>query len=296
MTLQRESGTAKRAQSPVPTTASALSQATEGLAAISGSPRLDAEILLAHITGKNRSHFRAWPEKELAPEEAAEFWRLVGQRREGVPIAYLIGLREFWSREFEVSPEVLIPRPETELLVEQALTIIPPDRAARILDLGVGSGAIAITLALERPLAEVSALDLSPAALAVAQRNAARHRAGDVRFLHSDWFGALPHDKCFDVIVSNPPYIAETDPHLSRGDVRFEPALALSSGADGLNDIRRIVRQAPAHLVSGGWLLIEHGYDQAEAVRGLLQQTGFEAVASHADLQGHRRVSGGRLS
>lgn len=274
----------------------ALSRAAEMLAAVSDDPRLDAEILLAHITGKNRSHFRAWPEKELAPEDEAEFWRLVAQRREGVPIAYLTGMREFWSCEFQVSPAVLIPRPETETLVEWALSIVPPDRTAHILDLGVGSGAIAITLAVERPLARVTALDLSPAALAVAQRNAALHRAGNVRFLRSDWFAALSDDERFDLIVSNPPYIAETDPHLGRGDVRFEPPLALSSGPDGLNDIRRIVRQTPAHLACGGWLLIEHGYDQGEAVRDLLRQAGLVAVASHADLQGHDRVSGGRLS
>jgi release factor glutamine methyltransferase len=287
---------AQDTQAPGTSVAGILTRAAKILAPTSDSPRLDAEILLAHVTGKNRTHLRAWPEKQLLPAVAAEFWRLVGQRREGAPIAYLTGLKEFWSREFLVSSEVLIPRPETETLVERALVIVPRDRAARILDMGVGSGAIAITLALERPLAQVTALDLSPAALAVARRNARLHHAGNVRLLQSDWFSTLADDERFDLIVTNPPYIAENDPHLAQGDVRFEPSVALSSGPDGLSDIRRIIREAPAHLVSGGWLLLEHGYDQAEAVRTLLRHAGFWAVDSHADLQGHWRVSGGRLN
>jgi release factor glutamine methyltransferase len=286
----------KHASKPTSTIAGILREAAETLAAVSHSPRLDAEILLAHVTGKNRAHFRAWPEKDLAPEEEAAFWRFVEQRRVGTPVAYLTGRREFWSREFRITPDVLIPRPDTELLIELALNRAPSNRSADILDLGTGSGVIAVTLALERPLARVSALDRSPAALDIAQRNAALHHARNVRFLQSHWFAAVVEDECFDLIVSNPPYIAENDPHLAQGDVRFEPALALSSGLDGLEDIRRIVRDAPTHLAAGGWLLLEHGYDQAEAVRALLMQMGFEAVASYPDLQGHERVSGGRLS
>lgn len=274
--------------------ARALDQAAATLTTVSETARLDAEVLLAHITGRSRSHFRAWPENPLTPEEQLGFFRLVEQRREGVPIAYLTGRREFWSREFVVSPAVLIPRPETELLVELALALMPQNRTVRILDMGSGSGVLAITLALELPLAQVLALDLSPDALAIAQENAALHRTENVRFLCSDWFSALPKGECFDIVVCNPPYIAENDAHLTQGDVRFEPTLALASGPNGLKDIRRIILDAPAHLVNDGWLLLEHGYDQAEAARSLLTQAGFEQVASYPDLQGQWRVAAGR--
>jgi release factor glutamine methyltransferase len=217
----------------------------------------------------------------------------LAQRLQGRPIAHITGRREFWSREFQVTPEVLIPRPETELLVELALARIQPEQTARIADLGTGSGAVAITLALERPKASVTALDLSPAALRIAEANAARLGAGNVRFVESDWFAALPAAESFDLIVSNPPYIAESDPHLGLGDVRFEPPMALASGPDGLDAIRHIVGQALARLNPGGWLLFEHGYDQSAAAQGLLKAAGFQAVGSFADLQGHLRVSGG---
>lgn len=245
-------------------------------------------------TGKTRTHFRAWPEKKLTEEEEKIFHGFLEQRLHGRPVAHITGSREFWSREFLVTPDVLIPRPETELLVELALERIPAGLAASVADLGTGSGAVAITLALERPNAAVTALDLSPAALDIARQNAARLGAGNVRFLQSDWFATLPACERFDLIVSNPPYIAENDPHLGQGDVRFEPALALASGPDGLDAIRHIVRQAPERLKPGGWLLFEHGFEQAEAARELLQAAGFAEVGSFADLQGHGRVSGGR--
>lgn len=270
-----------------------LAQAAAKLSEISDSPRLDAEVLLALATGKTRAHFRAWPEKHPAAEEEAVFLSFLESRLRGRPIAHITGVREFWSREFLVGPEVLIPRPETELLVELALERIPKDLPARIADLGTGSGAIAITLGLERPQASVTALDLSPEALALAQQNAARLGAENVQFCLSDWFAALPDGERFDLVVGNPPYIAEDDPHLAQGDVRFEPLLALASGPDGLSAIRRIVQQAPHWLNPGGWLLLEHGYDQAEAVRTLLSAAGLAQVGSFADLQGHLRVSAG---
>ena len=257
---------------------------------------MDAEVLLSLATGKTRTHFRAWPEKPLTGEEENTFQTLLEQRLRGRPIAHITGVREFWSREFLVTPDVLIPRPETELLVELALARIQPGQAARVADLGTGSGAIAVTLALERPKATVTALDLSPAALNVASQNAARLGADNVRFIASDWFAALPASEPFDLIVSNPPYVAADDPHLAQGDVRFEPLSALASGPDGLDDIRLITRQAPARLKPGGWLLFEHGWDQAEAARELLVAAGFRTVDSFTDLQGHPRVSGGRIA
>ena len=307
------------------TIATALQTATEKLGRLSHSPRLDAEILLSLATGKTQTHFRAWPEKHLSVEEQSHFQNLLEQRLIGHPIAYLTGTREFWSREFMVTPNVLIPRPETELLVELALQLIdgmgtkatfdcshhdplpagdgvlsrfassdtPKPRVIQIADLGTGSGAIAITLGLELTQAAITALDLSHAALALAEQNASRLGANNIRFMQSDWFSALPAQEHFDLIVSNPPYIAENDPHLQLGDVRFEPSLALSSGPDGLDAIRRIVNDAPNRLKPGGWLIFEHGYEQADKSRELLQAAGFEDVASFPDLQAHLRVSGG---
>ena len=278
------------------TIAATLQAAAAQLSETSDSPRLDAEILLGRATGKTRAHFRAWPEKPLADAEEAAFQDLLGQRLQGRPVAYITGVREFWSREFRVTPDVLIPRPETELLVELALQRIPPGRPAQVADLGTGSGAVAVTLALERPRAAVTALDLSPAALRLARGNAARLGAANLRCVESDWFAALPADLRFDLIASNPPYIAAADPHLSQGDLRFEPLTALASGADGLDAIRGIVNAAPAWLKPGGWLLFEHGWNQAEATRALLGAAGFEEVGSFADLQHHPRVSGGRAA
>ena len=277
------------------TIAETLETAAKKLGEISDSPRLDAEVLLAMATGKNHTHFRAWPEKPLTFVEDSKFQMLLEKRLAGHPIAHLTGTREFWSRGFLVTPDVLIPRPETELLVELALRLNSTTLHSmiQIADLGTGSGAIAITLALELPRAAITALDLSPAALSVAAENATRLGAGNIRFIRSDWFAALPVTERFDLIISNPPYIAEYDPHLQQGDVRFEPSLALTSGPDGLDAIRRIVNAASSRLNPGGRLLFEHGYDQADRVVELLRTAGFEKIESFPDLQGHVRVSGG---
>jgi len=257
----------------------------------SETPRLDAEVLLMHVLRRDRAWLRTWPEQRLAPAAAERFQSLLEQRRAGIPIAYLTGEREFWSRGFAVRPGVLIPRPETELLVELALDRIAPDRPARILDLGAGSGILAVTLALERPLARVTAIDLSPEALEVARENAARHRVGNLLLVRGDWLESIVPARCFDLIVSNPPYIAEADPHLRQGDLRFEPAFALQSGSDGLDALRRITDTARPRLRPGGLLLLEHGYDQAGALRGILDGFGYADIVHHPDLQGHPRAT-----
>lgn len=254
--------------------------------------RLEAQILLCHIMQQPRAYLAAHDRDLLPPEQAAAFNALLQRRLGGEPIAYILGKREFYSLDFKVTPAVLIPRPETELLVELALERLPADRSALILDLGTGSGAVAVTLALHRPHAEVTAVDRSAAALEVARENMQRLGAGNLKLFQSDWYSALVGQN-FDLIVSNPPYIAAADPHLAQGDVRFEPPAALASGADGLDDIRTIIHGATAHLKPGGWLLFEHGYDQAAVCRELLGQAGFEQVASAADLAGIERVSYG---
>lgn len=252
--------------------------------------RLEVELLLSHVLDRSRAWLYAWPEHEVDGEQQAVFERLIEARAQGEPIAYLTGHREFWSLDLTVTPDVLIPRPETELLVELALARIPHDANVRVADLGTGSGAIALALAHERPLARVLATDASVAALAVARGNAARLDLRNVEFAAGDWCSALG-DERFDVIVSNPPYIASGDEHLGRGDLRSEPMSALASGSDGLDAIRRIVAQAPAHLHAGGWLLLEHGWDQAARVRELLDTPAFRAVATERDDSGHERVT-----
>jgi release factor glutamine methyltransferase len=256
--------------------------------------RLEARVLASHAWRVDHAWLIAHDTDPLANAQSAAFEALLARRLTGEPVAYLVGAREFYGRPFQVSPDVLIPRPDTELLVERALARMPPDQAMAVLDLGTGSGCIAITLALERPNARVTAVDRSPAALAVAQRNATLLDA-DVEFLTSDWFDALDGRR-FDLIVSNPPYIAAGDPHLARGDVRFEPASALAAGPDGLDDLRHLIAAARAHLAPGGALLLEHGYDQAEAVRALLTHCGYVRARSWSDLAGIPRVSGGEVS
>lgn len=251
---------------------------------------LEARILISHALQLSRVQLITQSDRTLAADEAAALTALFRRRIQGEPIAYITGEREFYGLMLHVTPDVLIPRPETELLVECALECLPSN--GRVLDMGTGSGAIAIAVAHARPDASVTALDVSEAALAVAQRNASRHGA-KVNFLQSDWYGAV-HDRQFDLIVSNPPYIVEADPHLTQGDLRFEPIDALTDHADGLSALRTIVRGAPDHLSSAGWLLMEHGYDQAPAVRSLLAQHGFREVQSWTDLAGIERVSGGR--
>jgi release factor glutamine methyltransferase len=258
----------------------------------SATARIEVQMLLQHVLGVSRAYLLAHPERVLDEAQAAAYHALLRRRLDGEPLAYILGEREFFGLNFRVTPATLIPRPDTELLVELALQRISPRGPFRVLDLGTGSGAIALSIAHARPEAQVTAVDASPEALAVARDNAQRLDAGNVRLLVSDWFAALPGER-FDLIVSNPPYIAGADAHLARGDLRFEPRSALASGADGLDDIRRIVAQAKDHLNKGGWLLFEHGYDQAAQARALLQQAGFTGVFSSRDLAGIERVSGG---
>jgi len=256
---------------------------------------LEARILLQTALEVSTAYLVAHPEHEVAGARLDRYLALLARRAAGVPIAYLTGAREFFSLDFKVTPAVLIPRPETELLVELALERMPQTAPCRVLDLGTGSGCVAISIAVQRPHASVMATDCSPEAIAVAAQNARVLGARNVGFRHGDWFDAVGGER-FDIIVSNPPYIAEDDPHLRRGDLRFEPRQALAGGADGLDCIRRIVAGAKDHLVDGGWLMFEHGYDQAERCRGLLRAAGFVAAFSQRDLAGHERVSGGRTS
>lgn len=280
----------------VQTLRTALESATRTLHASSDTARLDAEVLLARVLGKNRAYLRAWPERLLTEDEKRDLLDLVARRTLGIPIAYLTGEREFWSRPFRVSPEVLIPRPETELLVELAIAAAECNGYRRILDLGTGSGAIAITLALECPYAEVWAVDISEQSLAVAGHNAATLGAANVRFLQGNWLSALPADLRFGLIVSNPPYIDEADPHLSVGDVRYEPRHALVSASNGLHDIARIAEETRNALLSGGHLMFEHGFEQAPAAERILDKLGYSEIRTHRDLQGHQRVTEARYN
>ena len=271
-----------------------LVDAAGQLTEVSESPRLDAEVLLAAALGRPRSHLHAWPERMLEPEQADLFSAWLDRRRAGEPVAYLLGRREFWSLELEVTPDTLIPRPETELLVELALERLPANRPVKVADLGTGSGAIALALALERPLACIVATDQSPAALAVARRNAQRlNLITQVAFRQGDWCGPLAGER-FELIVTNPPYVAATDCRWQAGELRFEPPAALISGADGLDALRRIIAAAPDSLQPGGWLLLEHGYDQGEAVPALLRKRGFVEINDDQDAAGLSRSSCGR--
>ena len=259
----------------------------------SPTARLDAELLLAAALGKSRSFLHTWPERIVPSDAALKFAEYLQRRRGGEPVAYILGLQGFWKLDLEVAPHTLIPRPDTELLVEAALELLPAT-PAKVLDLGTGSGAIALALASERPAWSVTAVDRVLEAVALAERNRQRLHLNNATVLSSHWFSALEGQR-FQLIISNPPYIASADPHLVEGDVRFEPASALVAGVDGLDDLRLIVAQAPDYLEAGGWLMLEHGYDQAEAVRDLLQTRGFEEVHSRTDLGGHQRISLGRL-
>lgn len=270
-----------------------LGEASRLLAASSDSAALDAEVLLCLVLGKERSYLRAWPDKEMQPEDTTRFWLLIQQRQNGMPVAYITGNREFWSRTFLVTPDVLIPRPDTELLIELSLKLIPKDKPVKIIDLGTGSGIIAITLAAERPEAQVSATDLSLAALSVAKLNADKHETKHIQFYQSNWLANVDEEK-FNIIVTNPPYIAENDSHLRQGDIRFEPQSALCADDQGLSDIKIIAETARNHLESGGHLLIEHGYDQQHQVQSIFKDFHYDNVQTVTDLSGQPRVTYGQ--
>jgi release factor glutamine methyltransferase len=255
--------------------------------------RADAEALLLHVLQQSRGWLFAHADDEMDVDVQTAFSALVERRAAGEPVAYITGRRGFWSLDLEVTPATLIPRPETELLVELALQRLPSVVACSVADLGTGSGAVALAIAHERPRARVVATDASAAALAVAQRNAQHLGLRNVAFVHGDWLVPLAGQH-FDLIVSNPPYIEAADPHLAQGDLRFEPPAALASGPDGLDAIRRIVRDARAHLHPDAWLLFEHGWDQGPAARALLTEAGYAEVFTAQDLELRDRVSGGR--
>lgn len=257
------------------------------------SAQIDSELLLACALGCARTYLYTWPEKVLSISQHSYFESLLDRRVMGEPIAYVIGEREFWTLSLRVNRHVLIPRPETELLVETALSLLPI-QAQRVADLGTGSGAIALALAKERPDWQIFASDLSADALRVASDNALTNKLGNVQFSQGSWCEALPAAP-LNMIISNPPYIDPQDTHLSQGDLRFEPRSALSSEESGIADIRTIITQAPAHLSPGGWLLLEHGYEQADAVRALLVSSGFKDVQTLQDLNGLDRISLGNI-
>ena len=256
---------------------------------------VDARVLLCFAVGRDAAYVAAHPEVAVRPAEQENYTNLVARRAQGEPVAYLTGEREFYGRLFRITPAVLIPRSETELLVDLALERIPQEGPVRVLELGTGSGCIAISLASERPQTKFLALDRSLDALALARRNAVTASVGNVAFLRSDWFSAL-RDEHFDMIVTNPPYVASADKHLGEGDLRYEPRGALDGGTDGLEAIRQIVKGAKAHLKPGAWLIFEHGHDQGERARLLLHAAGYTEIFTAHDLAGTDRVSAGRLT
>ena len=257
---------------------------------ISDSADLDVEVLLSHVLEKNRSYLRTWPEKLLNKAQLSQFKQLLKQRQHGEPIAYIIGKREFWSRYFYVDSNVLIPRPDTETLIELCLQLIRHKPDARLIDLGTGSGIIAITLAAECPRLRVTAVDNSTAALKIAQRNAQLNHISDIRFLHSNWFDQVAEES-FDFIVTNPPYIAPDDPHLNLGDVCFEPKCALISEQHGLQDIMQISKQSQRYLNNSGYLILEHGFDQKHSVHNILQEHHYQGIQCLHDLSNQPRIS-----
>lgn len=275
------------------TIASCLKLAPQ-LASVSDSPRLDIEIFLTHILNQNRTWLFTWSDKELTVEQAETFQQFYNRRLKGEPVAHIIGQREFWSLPLMVNNSTLIPRPDTELLVEAVLGLFPDNDARRLLDLGTGTGAIALALANERKQWRCVAVDKALAAVALAEKNRVHLQLSNVQVLHSDWFSALANEPAFDVIVSNPPYIDPADEHLSQGDVRFEPLSALIADNKGLADLEFIISHAPRYLADNGWLLVEHGYDQGAAVRDLFAANQFDELNTFRDYGGNERVTVGR--
>ena len=261
---------------------------------VSDSARLDIELLLCSVLKKDRTFLHAWPDHELTKDQFNSFQQLLEQRLQGKPIAHILGERGFWSLNLKVTTDTLIPRPDTERLVELALECIPEKSEWNILDLGTGTGAIALSFAKERPRCLITATDQSQSALDVAKQNAESNNISNIKFIQSDWFTNLEKQQ-FDIIVSNPPYIKENDPHLKQGDVRFEPLSALTSGEEGLNDIRTIIKFSQQYLSENGVLLIEHGYDQADLVCDLLKAANFTKVSNFKDYNDNPRVSIGYI-
>lgn len=271
-----------------------LDDATQTLYDCSDTPRIDAEYLLQHVVDKSMAWLISYGDQAATAEHTSIFQDLICKRAEGTPIAYLLGYREFWTLKLRVNSHVLIPRGDTEILVEQALTRIRKDDSQTVLDLGTGSGAIALSVAKERPNIEVIATDSSELALEVAKFNAKSNQIKNISFTLSDWFSQIDTQK-FDVILSNPPYIHPHDPHLTKGDLRFEPLTALASGVDGLQDLELIIKEAPKYLYRGGWLILEHGYNQAEMVKALLVKQGFASIDLYADLNHLPRCTAAQL-
>lgn len=255
----------------------------------SDTPAVDCELLLCHVLGVERSYLKTWPDRELNSADQEQFQQLLERRIQGQPVAYLIGTQGFWTLDLTVSPDTLIPRPETELLVEAALELELPEQS-KVLDLGTGTGAIALALASERSQWQISAVDLMPNAVQLASANCQRHQLNNVEIFQSRWFAEIPAQR-FNLIVSNPPYIEDNDVHLTQGDVRFEPASALVSGSDGLNDLRLLIAESVNYLADRGWLMVEHGYQQGPAVRELFEQAGFAQVETRNDLNGLERIT-----
>ncbi len=271
------------------TIAECLKKASE-LNTVSDTARVDIEVLLAAALNKDRTYLFTWPEKELSAAQLQCFSAFVAQRKQGQPVAYILGEKEFWSLPLFVNASTLIPRPDTETLIEQVLALVPRAATSSILDLGTGSGAIALALASERPGARVIGVDCSPPAVALAEKNRLRHQISNVTFIESHWFSALDQQH-FDIIVSNPPYIDASDVHLKQGDVAFEPASALVAAENGLADLRHIIQQGKDWLAPGAYMLLEHGWQQAPSVRDLFFQFGYRQISSKNDLAGHQRVS-----
>lgn len=271
------------------TIAEKLQASMQALSEVSDSPRLDAEVLLAHVLKVQRSHFYAWPKQVLTATELSQYDALLNRRLQGEPIAYLLGYREFWSLPLAVSPATLIPRPETELLVSEVLARLPKDEPLTVADLGTGSGAIALAIASERPNWQIIAIDRSPEALAIADKNAHDLRLTNVSFQLGNWLTARPSFK-FDAIVSNPPYIAEAEWPEYADQLRFEPKEALVAADEGLADIKQIIVAARQFLKLDGWLMLEHGFNQGQVVRSIALQNGYQNVHSICDLAGHERI------
>ena len=278
--------------SPLATIEASLNDAARALSTASESPRLDAEILLAWILDAPRSYLFAHPEEALPDRQASDFSDAIKRREKGEPVAYITGSKEFWSIQLKVSRDTLVPRPETETLVEQALQRIPEDRACRVLDLGTGSGAIAIAIASERPKIAIVATDSNSKALLVAKQNASLHQLRNITFLGGDWIEPVA-EQTFDVVISNPPYVNDNDPRLDSR--RYEPQDALTAGVDGLDAIRTIARDAKSVVKTNGWLVFEHGIEQQDAVADVLHQNGWTDIECIKDLAGHPRVTAARM-